>query len=71
MSKHWEVKDEHSNFSNTCTCGWKSYGARDRIEGWQDLRRHIDDEQAKERAAAAAEKERIRLLSEGQNWDLP
>lgn len=71
MSEHWEVKDEYSNFSHTCTCGWKAYGARDRIEGWRDLHRHIDAEQTKERAAAAAETERTRLLTQGQNWDMP
>lgn len=71
MTAHNEVPDEYGGYSNTCTCGWKAYGAYNRIEGWRDLHRHIDNELDKERAAASAEKERVRLLTQGQNWELP
>lgn len=71
MSDHYGTRNGDGNFPDTCICGWQAYGARDRIEGWQDLNRHIDDEHAKEQAATAVEKERVRLLTEGQNWDLP
>lgn len=71
MSQHNEASTSGGGYSDTCTCGWKAYGAYDRIEGWRDLRRHITREWEKARATAAAEKERIRLLSEGQNWDMP
>ncbi|GGJ55839.1 hypothetical protein [Glutamicibacter ardleyensis] len=68
---HSPVYREDSPFQDECTCGWRAYGARDRYEGYQDLNRHLDRERDKERAQAAAEKERIRLLTQGQNWDLP
>ena len=54
-----------------CTCGWVAYGARYAYEAEEDLRRHIEEEQRKAQAAKEVEKERIRLLTQGQNWDTP
>lgn len=71
MSQHNEQSTSDGEYPNTCTCGWKAYGAYDRIEGWRDLRQHLSNEWAKEDEAARAEKERVRLLTQGQNWDMP
>lgn len=71
MSDHREVRPTDGGYSDSCTCGWRAYAARDRIEASDDLQDHIRGKRAKEQAWAAAEKERVRLLTEGQNWDLP
>jgi len=68
---HYRVQVPGSPFQRECTCGWYAYGARDQYDADRDLSRHIDQEWDKARARAAAEKERVRLLSEGQNWDIP
>lgn len=71
MSEHSEVRITDERYPDTCTCMWRAYGARDRIDAWSALQDHIRNEQGKSRAAAAAKKERVRLLTQGQNWDMP
>ena len=71
MSEHSEVRATGEWYPDTCTCMWRAYGARDRIDAWHDLQDHIGHERDKAQAAAASEKERIRLLTQGQNWDMP
>lgn len=71
MSKHSEVRTTDERYPDTCTCGWRAYGAQCRIDAWHDLQDHIRNEWGKEQSAAASEKERVRLLTQGQNWDMP
>ncbi|PRA13337.1 hypothetical protein CQ010_01435 [Arthrobacter sp. MYb211] len=69
MSGHNRGYRGGSIYSGECTCGWRAYGARDAYQADEDLTRHLDEEWEKVKAAAAAEAERVRLLTEGQNWD--
>lgn len=71
MSAHNRVYREGVMYQSSCTCGWEAYGARYRYEADEDLTRHLTQEWDKEKARAATEKERIRLLTQGQNWDTP
>lgn len=70
MSVHNRVYRDGESFQYECACGWQAYGARDRYDADEDLTRHLDVEWKKARARSAAEKERVRLLTQGQNWDI-
>ncbi len=69
MSQHGPVYE--GNFVTHCECGWGQGVSFGRYNDDEDVRGHIDNEHAAEKVRAAAEAERVRLLTQGQNWDLP
>lgn len=69
MNRHWPVYDGH--YATHCECGWGQGISFGRYHDDQDVRRHVEDERLRAKAQAAAEAERARLLTQGQNWDQP
>lgn len=65
------VPRKDGRYSDECECGWRAYAARDQLDGWSALHRHLGESWETEYAEAANEKERVRLLTQGQNWDMP
>ncbi len=69
MSQHRPVFDGH--YVTHCECGWGQGVSFGVYNDDMDVRQHVDAERAAEKARKSAEAERIRLLSQGQNWDTP
>lgn len=69
MSNHWPVYD--GNFATHCECGYGKGVHFDRYDDDAAVHRHVDSEREAEKARKAANAERVRLLTQGQNWDLP
>lgn len=69
MSRHWPVYDGH--YATHCKCGYGQGISFGRYDDDQDVRRHVDNEHEAERARESSNAERIRLLTQGQNWDMP
>ena len=69
MSEHRPVYD--GNYATYCECGWGRGVSFGRYDDDADIRRHVDNENAAAKILEAANAERARLLTQGQNWDMP